>query len=134
MKRRSRRANQRSDRVLKRSSLLLQEMKLRARRVEHGLLLCDIEARGDASGVAILYQLQSFFVVRDCFLDVGDLGIEFAQAEVVGGEVGSNQQANIFQIGGGCLILRVRGFYVASDTSKDIGFVIELERNLKNVF
>ena len=58
-----------------------------------------------------------------------DLGVELARGKIVGGNFRSDDQANIFQIGGAGLIAGLRGFDAAAAGADEIDFIADSEGN-----
>ena len=114
-------------------ALLLHQVELRLGRIEQGLLLRQVESRGDAARVAGLHQLQSLLLNGDRLLHDLGFGVELAQAEVVGGEFGREHQVHVVQVGCGGLQRCVGGLQAALDLAEQVGLVVQQKRNLEGV-
>ena len=106
-------------------ALLLQQIKLRDRGIQQGLLLRQVQPGGDAAFMAMVHQDKSFLLNLDRLLHHLIFGIEFAQAEVVSSEFRGQDQLNILQIGRRALQAGVGGLQSLTGSTEQIDFVVQ---------
>src|SRR5208337_2056789 len=127
---RSRISGEHRDGVFVLRALLLHEVELRDRGIEHGLLLRQIQSRSYSAGVTILDQLQSLALECDRVLHDLSFGVEFAQSEVVGRQLRRQDEVYVVEIGRGGLQRSVGGLETSPDLTEEIRLVIQQKRNL----
>ena len=80
--------------------------------------------------MAIHHQLQSLLLNVDRLLHHLGFGIEFAQAEVIGGQLRGQHQVHVVHVGCGRLQVGIRGLHAAPHLAEEVGLVIDEERDL----
>ena len=91
---------------------------------QQGFLLRDIEAGSDAAFVARIDEVQTF-PQRFHRAIVSRVRIELAESEIVGRKFGGDNEANVFEIGGGGLIGSLCGFDGAAALAEQVHFVAD---------
>ncbi len=121
------------DGVFELFALLQHQSGLRARGVEQGFFLRDIETGGDAAVVAGVDEVETFLQSVDGAAQDADFGVELAKIEIVAGDLRFDEQANVLEIGGVGLIGGFGGFDAAAAFAEDVELVVDGERDLKGV-
>ncbi len=122
-------AHQRGDGVLILRARLPDERKLGQGGIQQRGLLRHFQSAGDAAVVAVVHQLHALAFVAHDLLDHLVLGVELAQGEVIGGQLGGQHQLRVLQIGGRGLQGCVGGFHAVPHVAEQVGLIADRERN-----
>jgi hypothetical protein len=120
-------ADQHGDSILKLFALLLQEDCLSLCGVEKSFLLSHVEARGNATIVARIYQVQTFLQCIDRARIQRKLRIDLPQRKIVRGKFRGQNQPHIFQVGGGSLEGSLRRFNRAPTLTEKVHLIANAE-------
>src|SRR4029077_8225944 len=116
-------ADQNGNRVFELFPLLLQENSLRPRGIQKRLFLRDVQAGGYAAFMTGVYELQAFLQRLNGAIQNSDLGVELPYGEIIARQLRGDYQPLNFEIGGACLIGRLRGFNTSPPPPKQVDFV-----------
>src|SRR5580698_3062239 len=121
------------DGVFELLALLQHQSGLRARRVEQGFFLGDVETGCNAAVMAGVDEGAPLLEGIDGAAEDGDFGIELAKIEIVAGDLRFNEQSDVLEIGGVGLVGGFGGFDAAAAFAEDIELVVDGEGDLKSV-